>query len=512
MTDSSAVAASPAIVSNGNWPWRIAIVALLTALADWLFFRRFVGVSFVLFIFALGVAVLLANRTGAGLREHIIYAGILIVALLPSIEDINAISALMAVLGIACFALGVTAALKGGAIERLGAVGSFLIGAPFQFVRDLPLLREWANRLGMPASLSAAKGWIVPLALGAVFVLLFAAANPLIGHWLAQWSVSKSLDQFDMQRLMFWILVGIAVWGFVRVCGRTTLIDLRAALDQAGLAGVAPPDLATGIPRATDSNPIFNDAAIMRSLVLFNLLFAVQTVMDIHYLWRGAALPDGMSYATYAHRGAYPLIVTALLAAAFVIVAMRPGSGAERSPRMRALVFLWVAQNVLLVVSAMLRLNLYVSTYLLTYWRIAAFIWMLIVAIGLILIVVRIVTYRSNAWLVSANAVVLALTIYVCSFVNFANLVATYNVSRGRDARPIDVAYLAALGPQAIPAIDRYLADYPLPPRSYLPLRREWLAADHFKDSANWRAWTFRGWRLSRYLEASKRAGALTPP
>jgi len=37
-------------------------------------------------------------------------------------------------------------------------------------------------------------------------------------------------------------------------------------------------------------------------------LFAIQTVLDIQYLWRGAALPDGMSYATYAHRGAYPLI------------------------------------------------------------------------------------------------------------------------------------------------------------------------------------------------------------
>ena len=71
---------------------------------------------------------------------------------------------------------------------------------------------------------------------------------------------------------------------------------------------------------------------MMRSLVLFNLLFAVQTGMDIHYLWRGAALPDGMTYAAYAHRGAYPLIVTALLAAAFVIVAMRPGSTPSARP------------------------------------------------------------------------------------------------------------------------------------------------------------------------------------
>ena len=71
---------------------------------------------------------------------------------------------------------------------------------------------------------------------------------------------------------------------------------------------------------------LFGKAAILRSLIVFNLMFAVQTMLDAAYLWGGVALPDGMSYASYAHRGAYPLIVTALLAAGFVLVAMRPGS------------------------------------------------------------------------------------------------------------------------------------------------------------------------------------------
>ena len=203
----------------------------------------------------------------------------------------------------------------------------------------------------------------------------------------------------------------------------------------------------------------------MRSLVLFNLLFAVQTAMDIHYLWRGAALPDGMTYASYAHRGAYPLIVTALLAAAFVIVAMRPGSDAERSPLMRALVFLWVGQNVLLVVSSILRLDLYVETYLLTYWRVAAFIWMLIVAAGLILIVVRIVTYRSNAWLISANrrrAGADHLCVQLRQFRQSRRELQclAQPPPRPRAVRSIS-AISSALGPQAIPALDRYLAAHP---------------------------------------------------
>jgi hypothetical protein len=84
---------------------------------------------------------------------------------------------------------------------------------------------------------------------------------------------------------------------------------------------------------------LFGAEAILRSLVLFNLLFAVQTILDLIYLRGGVALPDGMTYATYAHRGAYPLMLTALLAAGFVLVAIAPGGQAERKPAIRTLVF-----------------------------------------------------------------------------------------------------------------------------------------------------------------------------
>ena len=147
------------------------------------------------------------------------------------------------------------------------------------------------------------------------------------------------------------------------------------------------------------------------------------------YLWGNAALPADITYAAYAHRGAYPLIVTALLAAGFVLIAMKPGGPAERSPVIRPLVYLWVAQNVMLVISSILRLDLYVQIYLLTYWRIAAFVWMLLVAIGLVLIVARIALRRSDEWLIRANLITLTGTLYICSLVNFAAIIADYNVS-----------------------------------------------------------------------------------
>ncbi|TKD12946.1 MAG: DUF4173 domain-containing protein, partial [Mesorhizobium sp.] len=91
-------------------------------------------------------------------------------------------------------------------------------------------------------------------------------------------------------------------------------------------------------------------------------------------------------------------------------------------------VYVWVAQNIVLVVSSILRLDLYIGIYALTYWRIAAFVWMGLVAAGLSLIIARIALEKSNEWLLSANLLTLSMTLYACCFINYAALIANYNV------------------------------------------------------------------------------------
>jgi hypothetical protein len=207
--------------------------------------------------------------------------------------------------------------------------------------------------------------------------------------------------------------------------------------------------------------------------------------------------------------------LTALLAAAFVIIAVRPDSDVERSRTIRGLVFLWTAQNVLLVISSILRLDLYVAVYSLTSLRVAAFVWMLLVAVGLVLIVARIALARSNAWLIQMNAAALALTLYACGFINFPHIIAAYNVDHSRELSgqgvPLDVGYLLSLGPQTIPALDRYFALRPavLPSRVAgnvvcQAARRDRLAAAHLARQQDWRAWSYRDWQLANYLRTKR--------
>jgi hypothetical protein len=357
--------------------------------------------------------------------------------------------------------------------------------------------------------------WIVPLVLGSIFLLLFASANPLIEGWLAVLDLRSLFTHLSLSRMLFWAMMVSIVWPFVFVRVRS---KLRSAV-EAEFREPTPETFVTPIPAE-----LFGKAAILRSLVLFNVLFAMQTALDVAYLWGGVALPDGMSYASYAHRGAYPLIVTALLAAAFVIVATRPSSDARRSPLVRNLVFLFTAQNVMLVVSSILRLDLYVEVYSLTYWRIAAFIWMGLVAVGLILIVARMALRKSNGWLIGMNLGTLALTLYLCGFVSFPKLIADYNVAHSLEVSgqgvKLDAQYLLSLGPQAVPAIDRFISQSKsqlqvpcfignqVPPAtmSCMLVRRSQIAVIHEAMMRDWRAWSYRDWRLARYLKKTRDA------
>jgi hypothetical protein len=148
-----------------------------------------------------------------------------------------------------------------------------------------------------------------------------------------------------------------------------------------------------------------------------------------------------------------------------------------------------------------------VEIYLLTYWRLAAFIWMLLVAIGLVLIVARIALGRSDAWLIGANLISLTGTLYICTLINFAAVIADYNVAHSQDASGhgvhIDTAYLLGLGPQALPAIDRALQI--LVYDRCLVSGRDRLVEQQQQIMASWRSWGFRSYRLQRYLDQRAR-------
>lgn len=462
---------------------------LLVIASDLLLFDVEPGIN--LFITALLIALAMTGMASARgrLREGLIGMVTAGTLALPLIEAPTLLGLALAALGLA-FAALIVARLLPGPLEHMPTtVMRFVLPAPIAFLRDAGSLRTVARQHVWQRTLLALLAWVVPLGLGLVFVVLFAAANPVIESLFANLQADTALNLLNPIRIIFWLVMAAGIWALLRPK------LLRRKRSRQGVPFIVPRETAW-----------FGHAAIMRSLVIFNALFAVETVLDIAFLWGGVALPNGMSHAEYAHRGAYPLIVTALLAAAFVLVAMRREGPGQRSAIIRALVYGFIGQNVLLCLSAMLRLELYVEVYSLTGLRLAAGIWMGLVAVGLVFILLRIWWNRSNAWLVSCNLLTLLVVLYGSAMLDFSALIARFNVAHSLEVSgkglPLDLRYLKELGPSAIPALDTFIAA--VQPSKTGPFAahsmREELEYEFFPVSRDWRSWSWRQQRLAAYL------------
>lgn len=476
---------------------KLALAAATVVLADWLFFNRFgLGLSLALFLGASGLLAIIANPVRANMRFRIAAAAAFILALLAVVENVSWLSFLVATAAMLLFSQVTTSGgitvwpLQLRRAWRLPFVGPFWMFG--DILRARKLSRSRRKAVWRAAALVA---WVAPVGLFLVFLSLFATANPVIDEWVRLLEPRSVLDLISPTRTAFWLAILCLMWPLVH------LRHPRKAPQW------SPP--ASARQKDSDIDVLLGKDAVLRSLVLFNALFALQTSMDLAYLWGGLALPDGLTYAAYAHRGAYPLLATALIAAGFVLVAMRPGGPAEKSQCIKPLVLVWVAQNFMLVLSSIFRTGLYVAAYSLSELRLSAMIWMGLVAVGLILVVVQIAGRKSNKWLLDANALTAAATLYTCCFMNFPYIVASYNVAHCAEtsgAGPaLDMNYVLSLGPQAIPAYDQYLRLYaertgsrPLAPGNEFWART---SARNAVTDLDWRSWTFRGWRLKRYFD-----------
>lgn len=476
---------------------RVVALLLLVALSDYLIFGQNLGLNLFVFSATVTVATVSLSRKRLVPLKKLSLLGISVLGSLPLLESATVLAIAVSITTVMSVAL-----VCAGMIPRRWT-RMHLVVLRFAIALPLPLLEACRRQFLSPrraSVLAIGRGlamWMIPLAMASVFLMLFAMANPLIDHTIRKIDFTRLLQFLDIWRLGLWLLVATGVWAALRP---------RLVRRSSGLV----PD---GLEQIEIASPFLSRATLIRSLIIFNALFAVQSILDVIYLWSGADLPDGLTHAQYAHRGAYPLIATALLAAAFVLMTTRRNGSGDGSPLIRGLVFAWISQNILLCLSSMLRLDLYVETYSLTEMRVAAGIWMGLVAAGLLLILLRIVLRYNNEWLVAVNIVALASVLYVCALVDLPAFIARFNVLHSREVSGegvnLDLDYLASLGPSSIPALDllmtRLTSKNPVYAGALRPeVQQIRLSLDDKLEagSIDWRSWTFRAWRLESYVQS----------
>jgi hypothetical protein len=349
------------------------------------------------------------------------------------------------------------AAMSGLAVTRRSAsviammaawgVEAMLVGAARAIDRT-KATREW--RLGpVPAWVApVARGLVIGLPLGLIFVVLFASADPIFRDTIAD-LLGFRVDLGDLPgRALFTLAAAWLSAGMISIAA-AGLPDLeRASLGAAARTGPLTVARSLGLPEA------------LVILAVIDIVVGAFVGLQVAYLFGGLDTLEaaGITYAQYARRGFFELVAAACLASTVVVVLE---AMVERRSRayLTALVAL-VALTGLVLVSASMRLGLYQAAYGWTELRLYVLAAIVTMGAGLVVMLGLVLTDQSR-WLGHAFAVLGLVSLVGLNLVAPAAFVAARNIERVMDPSLVppdghsglDAEYLAVLPDDAIPVM-----------------------------------------------------------
>jgi hypothetical protein len=275
----------------------------------------------------------------------------------------------------------------------------------------------------------------VSVVLLVVFGALFASADAAFADLLG-----AAMPAVSVPTLVRWVFLFVVVGGWL--LGAAYL--LARPPDLGGLGGRAP----RRVRRWEWAVP----------LALLDALFALFVLVQITVLFGGAdhvLETSGLTYAEYARGGFWQLVVVSVLTLGVLAGAARWAPRADRTDRLliRSLLGALALLSLVIVGSALYRMNVYVEAYGATRLRLlvtACELW-----IGLVFGLVLVAGVRLRAgWLprVAVGAAVLALL--GLAVINPDRLIARTNIDRS-DTSQLDLGYLSELSADAVPELDR---------------------------------------------------------
>lgn len=356
----------------------IILLLMLVLLADFLFWEHPIGLSLMLFSAALCCVAIYNIRPRFTAAKWARFGGLWVTCALPVVEFTQAASVLLLVFGHLGLLIWCAIQSKTWAPVLHNLVRLPYLMTSFSYLSGRVAMRNARLPGDLKFRREALLIWLLPVIGSGTFILLFIGANPIFEQWLDR-AARIDFSAGDPVRLLFWTCAAFAVFPFVAF-GK--------------LAESFNPDPTRNLEMPNAASAFINPRSIIISLVLFNAMFLTQNVTDLKFLWGRAALPNDLTYAQYAHQGAYPLMATSLLAGMFVLVSRRFISF---EPLLKLLLLIWIFQNVFLVFSALTRLGLYVDVYGLTYLRVRAGIGMCLIMVGLALLAWQLWRKKSNA-------------------------------------------------------------------------------------------------------------------
>ncbi|TQF15218.1 DUF4173 domain-containing protein [Myxococcus llanfairpwllgwyngyllgogerychwyrndrobwllllantysiliogogogochensis] len=381
-----------------------------------------------------------------------------------------------------------------GRVQRLGLGGypGVVLGTALRGLLHPPALVRDSVDLGAakrqaPRLMPFARGVLLAVPVLAVFAMLLSSADAMFASAVQRvWSVDVGalLGASLIRGMGVLLCAGLAASALGHALRRRTG-------SEAGEAEVAPASPRLGLTEA------------LTLILAVDALFFAFAGFQVAYLFIGDASSPapGYSYAEYARRGFFELMVVSMLTLGLVMALAR---WTRRESPLARTVFqagasIMVALTLVIVASAVQRMTLYEDAF--GYTRLRLFTHVFMFALGVVL-AWRGVTlwWRPERFAVGAFVTALGAVLAV-NVINPDALIVRLNLTRGEPGSSVDSEYLHSLSGDAVPELVRGLSSGKLEGVAHLK--------QHYVDvceDVSWPEWSLSRWRACRALESVEEA------
>lgn len=353
---------------------------------------------------------------------------------------------------------------------------SSAFGLPMLALRDAELTRSTSG------SRTSVVGIVIAMPVVLVAGALLAGSDPVFG------SIMEQVLDFALSEHL--VIIGFYAW-----CSAGWLRGFRAPFG-------ADAALEDKVQRPAEGLRL-----LLPVLQALALLLALFLGVQARALFGGAEYVEqasGLSYAEYARRGVFGLVVVAGIVLSALVVATWLADGDDASERrsFRRVGWVLVALVTVLIVSAFQRMGLYMSFYGLSTLRVYAMAATTVVAAAVALLSVTVMRGRGDRFAVGALGI-LAVALLSLHVLNPERLVVNVNAARAAGGAEFDVAYHVQLSADAVPTLLAAARSMPGEQCHAIVagLQEAWSKRFERLGEGDWRQWQLPVARLRRWFE-----------
>lgn len=338
---------------------------------------------------------------------------------------------------------------------------------------------------------------LLPLIITLIFFFLYRNSNPIFESFSDQ----IDWDWISIDWILFTLIGLIAIFGIYNA----RKIEFLASKDEIESLDI--------VNKEENEFKIFGMTILVVDeyfsgkilFILLNVLLGIVNLLDFNFIFVDRSLPNDLTYSEFLHQSVGTLVISTIVAICIVLYYFRGQINFyQKSKTLKWFAYLWMIQNIFMLISVCLKNNMYINQYGLTYKRIGIYFFVILTVFGLITLLLKVYKVKINMYLIRINGWSFYSVLIFSAIINWDVLIVDFNQ---KCKKGCDMNYALSLSDSTIPSLVKLESISTIKNKNNYKKKLS-IKIDHFNNkqkNKSWKSWNYQEAKVRIFLKNQKK-------